>query len=55
MKKTLELLEMALQEDEYQNDITTNNLIDPTKIGSANYIAKSTGVVSGVDGGDACT
>lgn len=48
-KKTLELLEIALQEDEYQNDITTNNLIDPTKIGSANYIAKSTGVVSGVD------
>lgn len=48
-KKTLELLELALQEDDFQNDITTLNLIDPIKVGAANYIAKSTGVVSGVD------
>lgn len=48
-KKTLELIMLALQEDNYENDITTNSLIDPSAISSGNFISKSTGVVSGID------
>lgn len=48
-KKTLELLEKALIEDAYENDITSLKLIDPTKISAGNFIAKATGVVSGID------
>ncbi len=48
-KKTLELIENALIEDGYENDITTNALIDPLKISAGNFIARATGVVSGID------
>ena len=48
-KFTLELIELALQEDSYQNDITSNNIIDPNKIQNANFIARATGVVSGIE------
>lgn len=48
-KSTIELLEKALLEDQYNNDITSNYLIDPTKMSAGNFIAKATGVVSGID------
>lgn len=48
-KKTIELIEKALFEDEYNNDITSNSVIDTTQIASGNFIARSTGVVSGID------
>lgn len=48
-KNIISLIEQALKEDDYQNDITTLNLIDNTKIASGNFIARATGVLSGVD------
>lgn len=48
-KKTLELIENALIEDGYNDDITTNSLIDPLKISAGNFIARATGVVAGID------
>lgn len=48
-KKILNLVEQALIEDDYQNDLTTNSLIENTVIGSGNFIARSTGVLSGVE------
>lgn len=48
-KTTIELIEKALQEDQYTNDITSNYLIDQTKLSAGNFIAKATGVVSGID------
>lgn len=48
-KSTIELLEKALQEDEYTNDITSNYLIESSKMSAGNFIAKATGVVSGID------
>ena len=48
-KTTIELIEKALQEDQYTDDITSNLLIDPAKFSAGNFIAKATGVVSGVD------
>lgn len=48
-KSTIELLEKALLEDQYNNDITSNYLIEPAKMSAGNFIAKATGVVSGID------
>ncbi len=48
-KTTIELIEKALQEDHYLNDITSNYLIDASKIAGGNFIAKATGVVSGLE------
>lgn len=48
-KNITELIKQALIEDGYENDITTLNLIDRTNIASGNFIAKATGVLSGVD------
>lgn len=48
-KNVLNLIEQALSEDDYENDLTTLNLIDNTIIGSGNFIARSTGVLSGVE------
>lgn len=41
------IVEMALSEDGYNNDITTNTLIDKNYIISGNFISKNVGVVSG--------
>lgn len=48
-KSTIELLEKALLEDQYNNDITSNYLIEPAKMSAGNFIARATGVVSGID------
>jgi nicotinate-nucleotide pyrophosphorylase (carboxylating) len=48
-KNTLELIEKTLEEDHYLNDITSNYLIDSSKIAGGNFIARSTGVVSGLE------
>lgn len=48
-KSTIELLEKALQEDQYTNDVTSNYLIEGSKMSAGNFIAKATGVVSGID------
>ena len=40
---------MALQEDTYNNDITTTSIIEKNKIVFANFVAKTTGIVSGTD------
>lgn len=48
-KNIITLIEQALKEDDYQNDITTLTLIDNTKIASGNFIARATGVLSGVN------
>lgn len=48
-KNIISLIEQALKEDDYQNDITTLALIDNTKIASGNFIARATGVLSGVN------
>lgn len=45
--KIEKIVEMALSEDGYNNDITTNTLIDKNHIISGNFISKSVGVVSG--------
>ncbi len=50
MKKTLtELIKQALLEDDYDNDITTLNLINKEETISGSFIVKATGVVSGID------
>lgn len=48
-KELLNLIEQALAEDAVENDITTLNLLDSTILGSGNFIARATGVLSGVD------
>ena len=45
--KIEKIVEMALSEDGYNNDITTNTLIDKNHIISGNFISKNVGVVSG--------
>lgn len=48
-KKVVEIIRQALLEDGYDKDITTLNLIDKEKTLAGSFIAKSTGVVSGID------
>ena len=50
MRKSLtELIKQALLEDDFDNDITTLNLIGKEEIISGSFIVKTTGVVSGID------
>lgn len=48
-EKQKKLILNALQEDGYNNDITTNSLIDKNKMLAGNFVAKASGIVSGVD------
>ncbi len=48
-EKMLKLIVNALQEDGYNQDITTMNLIDKNRMLSGNFVAKANGIVSGVD------
>lgn len=48
-KKIMDLIIAALKEDGYDQDITTLNLIDKNIMLGGNFVAKATGVVSGVD------
>lgn len=47
--KIIKLIMMALNEDGYNNDVTTMNLIDKSKQLAGNFVAKANGIVSGVD------
>lgn len=47
--KERKLILNALQEDGYNNDITTSNLIDRSRTLSGNFVAKAAGIVSGID------
>ena len=47
--KIEKLVEIALSEDSYNNDITSNTLIDKNHVISGNFISKSSGVVSGIN------
>lgn len=48
-KKIVELIKLALEEDGYNNDVTTLNLVDKDSMLAGSFIVKATGVVSGVD------
>lgn len=48
-KKVVELIKLALEEDGYNNDVTTLNLVDKERMLSGSFIVKATGVVSGID------
>lgn len=48
-EKQKKIILSALQEDGYNNDITTMNLIDRSKMLSGNFVAKSAGIISGID------
>lgn len=48
-KKAIELIKEALIEDGVDNDITTLNLVSKDKMLTGSFIAKATGVVSGID------
>lgn len=48
-KRVLEIIKLALEEDGYNNDITTLNLVGKEKMLSGSFIVKSTGVISGID------
>lgn len=45
----IKLIQHALQEDGYQNDITGNILVEKNKIATGNFVARRAGIVSGVD------
>lgn len=47
--KLSKLIVSALQEDSYNNDVTTLSIIDKNKIVSGNFVAKTTGIVSGTN------
>lgn len=48
-KKIIELIQLALEEDGIENDVTTLNLIGKDQMLSGSFIVKATGVVSGID------
>ncbi len=48
-EKERKIILNALQEDGYNNDITTMNLIDRSRMLSGNFVAKAPGIVSGID------
>ena len=45
----LKIIVSALQEDGYNHDVTTMNLVDKSIMLSGNFVAKANGIVSGVD------
>lgn len=47
--KMLKIIVSALQEDGYNHDVTTMNLVDKSIMLSGNFVAKANGIVSGVD------
>lgn len=48
-KKIIELIKLALEEDGFDNDVTTLNLVSKENMLSGSFIVKATGVVSGID------
>lgn len=48
-KKIVELIKLALEEDGYDKDVTTLNLVNKENMLSGSFIVKATGVVSGID------
>lgn len=48
-KKIIELIQLSLEEDGIENDVTTLNLIGKDQMLSGSFIVKATGVVSGID------
>lgn len=48
-KKVIELIKNALIEDGIENDVTTLNLVNKDLMLTGSFIAKATGVVSGID------
>lgn len=47
--KLSKLIAIALQEDSYNNDVTTLSIIDKNKIVLGNFVARTTGIVSGTN------
>jgi len=48
-KKTITIIKLALKEDKYKDDITTNSLYTKNKKSGASVIAKSEGVLCGIE------
>lgn len=48
-EKVNKILTLALQEDGYNNDIVSNTIIEKNKIVTANFVASTSGIVSGTD------
>ncbi|MQF64795.1 carboxylating nicotinate-nucleotide diphosphorylase [SAR202 cluster bacterium AC-409-J13_OGT_754m] len=46
--ETQRLIDLALDEDQVYNDLTTDSLIDPKVVGTARFISKQAGVLSGI-------
>ena len=42
------LIDLALDEDQVYNDLTTDSLIDPKVVGTARFISKQSGVLAGI-------
>lgn len=48
-KRILDIIENALLEDGYQEDITTQPLVDPKLMSTGYFIAKANGIISGIE------
>lgn len=48
-KRILEIIEKALMEDGYQDDITTDSLVNPKLMSTGYFIAKANGIISGIE------
>ena len=46
--ETQRLIDLALDEDQVYNDLTTDSLIDPKVVGTARFISKQSGVLAGI-------
>ena len=46
--ETQRLIDLALDEDQVNNDVTTDSLIDPEVVGTARFISKQAGVLAGI-------
>jgi nicotinate-nucleotide pyrophosphorylase (carboxylating) len=46
--ETQRLIDLALDEDQVNNDVTTDSLINPKVIGTARFISKQVGVLAGI-------
>lgn len=46
--ETQRLIDLALDEDQAYNDLTTDSLIDPKVVGTARFISKQSGVLAGI-------
>ena len=48
-KRILKIIEEALNEDGYLNDVTTSSLVDPKIVSTGYFIAKASGIISGIE------